>query len=120
MPTVDGLWTAEFGSNQGMFGGGVVIFRQGKLAGGDATHFYVGEYQMDGSNFHATVRIAPFIAGAESVFKTVGREFTLDLVGSFPDEKRAIAQGSVRGAPELTFGAKLVKREIPPEIVDNV
>jgi hypothetical protein len=31
---MDGLWTAEFGSSSGIFGGGVAVFRDGKIWGG--------------------------------------------------------------------------------------
>jgi hypothetical protein len=32
---MEGLWTAEFGSSVGIFGGGVVVFHEGKIMGGD-------------------------------------------------------------------------------------
>jgi hypothetical protein len=45
---IDGLWTAEFGSSLGSFGGGVAIFQNGKISGGDGTYFYVGNYKIQG------------------------------------------------------------------------
>ena len=30
---MNGLWTVEFGSNTGMFGGGVAVFRDGQILG---------------------------------------------------------------------------------------
>jgi hypothetical protein len=114
-PGIDGFWTAEFGSNEGMFGGGVVIFQDGKVVGGDATHFYIGEYSAQETSFQATLKVSAFIPGAESVFRTVGSDLTLDLVGSMVSETQAIAQGAVRGAPSFTFGARLTKRDLPPE-----
>ena len=71
--TMDGLWTAEFGSSAGMFGGGVIVFQNGKLVGGDGTYFYTGEYTLQDKEFKAILRVSPFIDGAESVFKTVGQ-----------------------------------------------
>ena len=108
---MDGLWTAEFGSNTGMFGGGVAVFRDGKIMGGDGTYYYIGEYSLRGNAFEATLKVSPFIEGAESVFKTVGRDLTLDLVGSLTGEGRAIAQGHPRGMTDLKFGVKLTKRD---------
>lgn len=108
--TMDGLWTAEFGSSTGIFGGGVAVFWDGNIWGGDATYYYIGEYTLSGDTLTATLRIFPFIEGAESVFKTLGRDLTLDLVGSLTGEGRAIAQGHPRGMPELNFGVKLTKR----------
>jgi hypothetical protein len=107
---MEGLWTAEFGSSTGTFGGGVAVFRDGKIYGGDATYFYIGEYVVSGTNLQATLRVAPFIKGATSVFKTAGRELTLDLVGSLTAEGLAIAQGQPRGMPNFKFGVKLIKR----------
>lgn len=107
---MDGLWTAEFGSSAGIFGGGVVVFREGKILGGDSTYFYTGDYRLQGSTFSATLKISPFIEGAESVFKTSGRDLILDLVGSFTPQGTAIAQGNPREIPQLNFGVKLTKR----------
>jgi hypothetical protein len=107
---MNGLWTAEFGSSTGRFGGGVAVFLDGKIMGGDGTYFYVGKYTLSGNAFVATLRVAPFIDGAESVFKTIGRELTLELAGTLTDEGRAIAQGCPTGMPEHRFGVKLTKR----------
>jgi|ERR1700683_556383 len=107
---MDGLWTIEFGTSAGRFGGGVAVFRNGSILGGDGTYFYVGEYKLHGNAFEATLRSAPFIEGAESVFKTKGQELTLELAGTLSDKDHATAQGSPRGMTSLKFGAKLTKR----------
>ncbi len=107
---MNGLWTAEFGSSTGLFGGGVAVFRDGKIWGGDATYYYVGEYTLNGNVFKAILKISPFIHGAGSVFTTVGKDLTLDLEGTLTGEDQAIAQGRPRGVPGLNFGAKLTKR----------
>jgi hypothetical protein len=83
---IEGLWTVEFGSSTGLFFGGVVVFRGGKLLGGDATHYYAGEYTLTGNTLSATLKVSPFIAGAQSMFNTVGRDFTLLLSGSLTIE----------------------------------
>jgi hypothetical protein len=107
---MNGLWTLEFGSSVGMFGGGVVVFDNGKVMGGDAGYFYLGEYKLTGNSFEATIEVAPFIEGYESAFKTVGQRLTLKLVGSVVDATHAIAQGSPAGMPNLKLGVKLTKR----------
>jgi hypothetical protein len=108
--TMDGLWTAEFGSSAGMFGGGTAVFQNGKIMGGDGSYFYLGEYTLQGTAFKATIKVAPYLPNAESVFKTVGRDLTLDLDGSLVGEDRAIAQGHTREIPNVKFGVKLTKR----------
>jgi hypothetical protein len=107
---MDGLWTAEFGSSLGIFGGGVVVFQNGKLVGGDGGYFYVGEYTLNGAALQATLKISPFIEGYESVFKTAGQDISLKLVGTLTDENHAVAQGNPQGMPNLRFGLKLTKR----------
>jgi hypothetical protein len=107
---MNGLWTAEFGSSRGIFGGGVAFFHDGKIWGGDATYYYLGEYTLKGNTFKATLRISPFIQGAESVFKTVGTNLTLELESALTSVDHVIAQGHPTGLPGLNFGAKLTKR----------
>jgi T3SS negative regulator,GrlR len=107
---MEGLWTAEFGSSTGISGGGVAVFREGKVWGGDATYYYIGDYALSGKAFKATLRISPFIEGAQSVFNTAGKDLTLELEGTLTSEGQAIAQGRPKGMPGLTFGAKLTKR----------
>jgi hypothetical protein len=107
---IEGLWTVEFGSSTGMFGGGVVVFQGGKILGGDGGYYYTGEYELHGDTFGATLRIFPFIEGYVSVFRTVGQELTLDLTGVLTPDGRTTAQGHPRGMPHLKFGAKLTRR----------
>jgi hypothetical protein len=108
---MNGLWTAEFGSSTGMFGGGVLVFRDGQIRGGDGSYFYVGEYKLKGKDFEATVKVSPFLEGAESVFRTVGQDLILELTGSMTVEGWAIAQGGPKGMPHLKLGVKLTKRD---------
>jgi len=107
---IDGLWTAEFGSSVGVFGGGVAVFKDGRILGGDGGYFYLGDYQVTGNSLRATINVFPFIEDYESAFKTVGRNFTLDLEGSLIDDKTATAQGQPREMPGLRLGVKLTKR----------
>ena len=107
---LNGFWTAEFGSSTGISGGGVALFDNGRILGGDGGYFYIGEYKETGNDFRATIRVSPFIKNHLSVFATVGRDITLDLTGSFVAEGQAIAQGQARELPGMRFGVKLTKR----------
>lgn len=108
---LDGLWTAEFGSSTGEFGGGVIILQNGKILGGDAGYFYIGEYTLTaGIAFRASVKVSPFIVDYQSVFKTSNQEFTLDLTGVYQGTNQMTAQGHLKGMPHLTLGVKLTKR----------
>ena len=107
---MEGLWTLEFGSNVGLFGGGVVVLENGKVMGGDGGYFYLGEFVINGSQFRATIKVSPFIEGYESVFRTLGQTLTLELLGSRTDATHAVAQGHPVDRPELTLGVKMTKR----------
>jgi len=107
---LDGLWTAEFGSSVGVSGGGVVVFQGGRILGGDNAYLYEGNFNVDGRNFSATLRVLPFIEGAESVFRTIGKNLTLQLTGELTSDGRAIGQGYPLEMPTLKFGVKLTKR----------
>lgn len=107
---IDGLWTAEFGSSAGVFGGGVAVLRNGKVFGGDGGYFYLGEYTLTGNLFHASLEVIPFIQNYMSVFQTADKRFTLDLNGSLLDDNILKAQGHAREMPSMTFGVKLIKR----------
>jgi hypothetical protein len=110
--SVEGFWTAEFGSSVGIFGGGVVFLQSGKITGGDSAYVYAGEYtETKGGGFTATIEVSPFIQGTPSVFNTVGQKFTLELTGAQESEGRLVAQGRRPDMPGVTFGAKLTRRE---------
>ncbi|QNI32785.1 hypothetical protein H7849_01935 [Alloacidobacterium dinghuense] len=107
---MDGLWTVEFGSSAGIFGGGIAVLSRGKIYGGDSGYFYLGSYRLENHSFTARLEVQPFIDSFQSVFGTIGKRFTLLLEGSLKDENNAIAQGQPIGMPEMRFGAKLTKR----------
>ena len=113
---MEGLWTIEFGSNAGIFGSGVIVMRDGKIEGGDASHYYMGSYQRPNSEisypapFRAKIAVKPFLPGAESVFKTVNRDFTLNLEGTLKDENNAVAVGTPEGIPGMDVGIRLKRR----------
>jgi len=106
---MDGFWTVEFGSSTGIFGGGVVVIRGEKIVGGDAGYFYIGDFHFQHGAFSSRVQVSPFIEGYESVFKTVGKSFLLELEGSLNDPTHAVAQGRVQGFSG-TLAVRLTKR----------
>jgi hypothetical protein len=113
---VDGLWTIEFGSSTGTFGSGVVVVRSGKIAGGDASYYYVGSYEDPGPThsfpraFRARLHVTPFIPGAASVFGTVGQDYFLILEGTLKDANNATAVGKPENVPGMNVGMRLRRR----------
>lgn len=114
---MEGLWTVEFGSNAGMFGSGVIVLRGGKIEGGDANYYYLGSYEpMDPEHpyplpFRAKLRVKSFLPNSESVFKTINKDFTLNLEGTFKDANTAVAVGTPEEMPSMNLGVRLIRRE---------
>jgi hypothetical protein len=109
METLDGLWTAEFGSTTGISGGGVVVFAGNKILGGDGGYYYEGSFRLEGTRISADVTAHPFDSRSLSVFSTIGRLMKLSLVGELIGQN-ILAQGTLQSSPIATIGVKLTKR----------
>jgi hypothetical protein len=113
---MQGLWTIEFGSNVGVYGSGVIVMRDGKIKGGDASYYYDGSYEVTDpvdsypTKLKAKITARPFLPGAISVFKTYGEDFTLDLEGTLKDENNAVAIGKPEGIPEMNMKIRMIRR----------
>lgn len=113
---MQGLWTIEFGSSEGIYGSGVAILRGGKIQGGDATYYFDGSYEpakpADAypAKFKAKLWVKPFVPGAESVFKTYGKDITLDLEGTLKDKDNAVAVGTPEELPHMNVGIRMIRR----------
>jgi hypothetical protein len=113
---MQGLWTIEFGSNVGVYNSGVIVLRDGKIQGGDASYYYDGSYEEPvpaasyPSKFKARFVAKPFLPDAVSVFKTYGKDFTLDLDGTLKDENNAVAVGIPEGIPGMNVGIRLSRK----------
>ena len=106
---INGLWTAEFASTAGIFGAGVIVFREGTLLGGGAGYTYIGSYALFGERFKAHLLVQPFVPNFQSVFKTVGQSFNLNVEGSI-NEVSGVGQGSPIEMPSFRFTVKLTKK----------
>jgi T3SS negative regulator,GrlR len=113
---VQGLWTIEFGSSAGIYGTGVLVLREGKIQGGDASYYYDGSYEETSpttpypSTFKAKIAVKPFLPNAESIFRTYGEDFTLDFEGTLKDENNAVAIGRPEEIPNMDVGIRMTRR----------
>ena len=113
---LEALWTVEFESNIGGWGGGIVIFETGRVFGGDAQYTYIGHYKVDadGGMLRAEVEIAKFlnVPGGLSVFGQADR-FKLLLAGA-PGRDQMVMHGEVIGRPDLRIEVRFKRRaELP-------
>jgi hypothetical protein len=104
---MDGLWTAVFQAAGGV-GGGVAVFRNGQVVGGDSAYLYEGDYQVSGDQLRGTIRVRNFLSGVQSVFGNVPN-FTLQLEGRVTNSSAEV-RGQVVGNPQLQIGIRLTKQ----------
>ena len=101
----NGLYRVIFQTGLGN-GSGVITLQDGKLLGGDASMFYVGDYKTNNGAFSATVKVDRHTAipGIASVLGT--NKAVLNLEGTHT-ETAVSAEGSASQAPGIKFAASL-------------
>lgn len=75
------LWKVTFTSGNDA-GCGVILFRDGKVFGGDSGYYYIGSYSLkDSVQFIATVKVKRHTNNVISIFGNVP-EFVLKITGN--------------------------------------
>lgn len=93
---IEGLWIVQYEGIQGG-GGGVAVFVNGRVLGGDTGFTYVGTYSEKDGNLTAQVRVTNFLPDIPNV---LGVEGDFDLLIHGPRKGQVIeASGSVVGQP---------------------
>jgi hypothetical protein len=111
----DGMWTGEFATTDGSFGGGVVLLTGDKVFGGDSGYVYSGILTVDEkvspAVLRASLQVEPFIEGYVSIFKTTGQPYNLEIVGRFSSEDVIIGHGSSPEFPGSRLSLRLSRRK---------
>jgi hypothetical protein len=68
---LDGLWIVQYHGPGGV-GGGVVVFTDGQVLGGDSAFAYVGRYDLSGNALKAKVTVTQFDPSITSVLGVSG------------------------------------------------
>lgn len=92
---INGLWSVDFHvlpSGTANNGSGVVVFKDGKIYGGDSTYYYTGTYQLNDKAFTAKVRIKHYSGLHNNIFGNVA-EANVTLKG-LADKNEFEASGS--------------------------
>jgi hypothetical protein len=76
---IEGLWIVQYHGPQG-FGGGVVVFMNGQLLGGDSGFTYSGAYELKGEILKANVSVKHFDPSIPNVLGVPG-DFDLLIEG---------------------------------------
>ncbi|HYK35684.1 GrlR family regulatory protein [Alloacidobacterium sp.] len=77
---IEGLWIVQY---EGVHGGdgGVIVFVNGQLLGGDNGFVYTGTYQSNGKNLSARVLVRNFAPNITNVMGIKG-DFDLEVQGA--------------------------------------
>lgn len=112
--SIEALWTVDFVSNQGIGGGGVVIFDTERIFGGDGSYYYVGKYSIKDEEVTGIIDVKRYNPHLPSVFSELG-DFSLELKGKLaPPHAQFIATGHVVGMPSLSIEIHLKRQsELP-------
>jgi hypothetical protein len=112
---IDGFWTVEFASTEGIFGGAVAVFEDGKIVGGDSGYTFIGTYEVDAisgpSKLNAKFRVEPFIPDFLSIFRTANIVFNVVITGNYATNS-IVGQGSPIELPDTRFSVKLTRKEM--------
>jgi hypothetical protein len=104
---VEGLWIVQYVGLQG-HGGGVAVFVNGKVLGGDTGYTYVGAYTVQDNMLAARVRVSNFLPDVPNV---LGLQGDFDLAIAAPAAEN-VMQGtaSLVGRPGAGIAVKLTKK----------
>jgi hypothetical protein len=104
---IEGLWVVQYEGLQGN-GGGVAVFVNGKILGGDTGYTYEGTYRVQGNMLTATVHVSNFLPNIPNVLGVVG-DFDLQIQAPVTSN---IIQGamSLVGRPGVSVAVRLTKK----------
>lgn len=107
MDEIEALWTVEFVSNAGGYGGGAVVFETNRLFGGDSQYYYLGTYNISNGRVNAELDVIHFAGEPESIFDSA-KHFSLNVEGELGNPMDLT--GHVVGSPNLTISLNFTRR----------
>jgi hypothetical protein len=105
---VNGLWLAEF-STQDSQGSGVIVLLNGRALGGDAHYYYAGSYSLNGAQVSGSLSVTHYSGPLNNVFGPL-RSLTLSLSGAAGHDL-IVLSGVDKAFPEMlaTFRLRRVQ-----------
>lgn len=109
---IEALWSVEFSSNVEMQGAGVVVFETGRIFGGDASYYYVGNYKVTNGIVVAEIKVVNYRGQPTSIFGPI-MEFNLRVSGTIQSPSFKV-EGQMVENPALHIHIHLTRRaELP-------
>jgi len=78
--SLDGTWSVSFEANTKAYGFGIAVIHEGKIRGGDAQYFYVGDYCFIDDRIVISIAVTLYAAEPNSVFGPL-KHFSLNISG---------------------------------------
>jgi len=84
--SLEGVWSVSFGVPQNSaFGAGVLVITQGKVYGGDASYYYVGNYNVVDNRLYTQLTIKHHTGPKNNVLGPGIDEISLNLSGDLQE-----------------------------------
>jgi hypothetical protein len=104
---LEGFWIVQYEGMAGN-GGGVVLFIEGRVFGGDSGYMYMGSYETQADSVRAQVKVQNFLPNVPSVLGTVG-DFELQIDGKVVGDIIK-GTGSIPNSKAVGIALKLTKK----------
>jgi hypothetical protein len=112
----DGLWTGEWRSNINnlQFGTGVVIFRQGKVFGGNDRFYFVGTYHSTGNCFDGNLNVTYHAGEPLGIFglADINQSEDMAITGQLTGDEIKL-EGTLQSNRKLKLQGRLQKQAGP-------
>jgi hypothetical protein len=105
----NGLYSLHVKTLDGHFGkgSGVVIFRDGRILGGDAFLFYVGTYSVDGTTLKGELQVEQHTQSKDVAPLFSGRPVSIGFSGKIDATESTIGGAALFGKQSIRFTATL-------------
>lgn len=110
---IEGFWKVDFAASI-PGAGGVVVLENGTIRGGDNQMIYSGSYGVSGSDPNAKMSmtgelsVRAYVDGANSVFNTGSKPFTLKLNGTTDGSSFRLTGASPIGGHGIVITGKFI------------
>lgn len=110
---LDGLWVGEWVSNvlNVQMGSGVLIFRQGKILGGNDRVYFIGDYSSDGNRIEGNLRLSYYAGEPLGIFGLIDVNQSEDMfiTGDLSGDILKI-EGTMKSNSKLRVNGFLLKK----------
>ena len=108
---LEALWSVQFKTNANYAGSGIAVFETGRVLGGDATYYYVGNYKVKDNVVTANIKVTHYAGPLDNVFGPL-KEVNLTVSGEIGHDSFVVS-GTAKEAPGTIFIRLTRRAELP-------